>query len=58
MLLGIIEWLKFIDAPAHIADLERYHAHGSRMADNRIAIVTDHPEDLVGTDPPSRNSGT
>jgi hypothetical protein len=56
VLLGITERLEFVDAPGHAADLNRYRARGYRMAGNRIAIVTDHPEDLVEVHPPSRGS--
>ncbi len=44
----------FGDAPGHAADLERYRARGYRMVNNRIDIVTDHPEDLVEVHRPSR----
>lgn len=47
MLLGTTERIEFVDAPAHAADLKRYRARGYRMRDNRIAIVTDDPEDLI-----------
>ena len=47
MLLGITERLEYVDAPSHVEDLKRYRARGYAMAGNRIAIVTDHPEDLV-----------
>ncbi len=40
-----------MDAPGHGEDLERYRARGSRMANNRIDIVTD-----LEVHPPSRNS--
>ena len=56
MLLGITERLEFVDAPGHVADLKRYQARGYRMAGNRIAVVTDHPEDLVEVHPPSRGT--
>jgi|GEM_PF-1340981 hypothetical protein len=45
-----------VDAPGHIADLERYRDQGYRMAGNRIAVVTDHPVDLVGVHPPSHGA--
>ena len=32
----------------------RYRARGYAMAGNRIAVVTDRPEDLVEVHPPSR----
>ena len=32
----------------------RYRARGYAMGGNRIAIATDHPEDLVEVYPPSR----
>ena len=54
MLLGITERLEYVDAPSHVEDLERYRARGYTMAGNRIAIVTDHPEDLIEVHPPSR----
>ena len=47
---------EFGDAPGHVEDLERYRARGYRMVNNRIDIVTDHPEDLVEVHPPSRGS--
>ena len=54
-----ITWRVFV--PHHpeflrdsVEDLERYRARGYAMAGNRIAIVTDHPEDLVEVHPPSR----
>ena len=56
VLPGITERLKFVDAPSHVEDLERYRARGYRMVTNRIDIVTDHPEDLVEVHPPSRSS--
>ena len=56
VLLGITERLEFVDAPGHVEDLERYRARGYRMVNNRIDIVTDHPEDLVEVHPPSRGS--
>ena len=54
VLLGITERLEYVDAPSHAADLARYRARGYAMAGNRIAVVTDHPEDLVEVHPPSR----
>ena len=54
MLPGITGRLEFVDAPSHAADLERYRARGYRMVNNRIDIVTDHPEDLVEVHLPSR----
>ena len=48
VLLGITERLEYVDAPSMPGDLERYRARGYAMADNRIAIVTDHAEDLCG----------
>jgi hypothetical protein len=56
VLLGITERLEFVDAPGHVDDLKRYQARGYRMAGNRIAVVTDHPEDLVEVHPPSRGT--
>ena len=56
VLLGITERLEYVDAPSHIEDLERYRARGYAMRNNRIAIVTDHPEDLVEVHPPSRGT--
>ena len=56
VLLGITERLKFVDAPGHVEDLKRYRARGYRMADNRIAIVTDQPMKMVEVHPPSVNS--
>ncbi len=53
VLLQVTERLEFVDAPGHVKDLERYHARGYRMVNNRIDIVTDHPEDLVEVHPPS-----
>ena len=37
-----------------VEELERYRARGYVMAGNRIAIVTDQPEDLVEVHPPLR----
>ncbi|MGD9938008.1 MAG: hypothetical protein AB7S61_11125 [Methanoregulaceae archaeon] len=54
VLLGIAERLESVDAPSHVKDLKRYRARGYAMAGNRIAVVTDHPEDLVEVHPPSR----
>ena len=54
VLLGITERLEYVDAPSHVEDLKRYRARGYAMAGNRIAIVTDHPEDLIEVHPPSR----
>ena len=56
MLLGVTERLEFVDAPGHVADLARSRAPGYRMAGNRIAVVTDHPVDLVGVHPPSHGA--
>gem|GEM_PF-694706 len=56
MLLGITERLEFVDAPGHVEDLERYRARGYAMKGNRIAVVTDHPDDLVEVHPRSRGS--
>lgn len=56
MLLGVTERVEFVDAPGHTADLARYRARGYAMRDNRIAIVTDDPEDLIEVHPPSRGS--
>ena len=56
MLLGITERLEYVDAPGHVADLERYRARGYVMAGNRIAIVTDRPMEVVEVHPPSVNS--
>ena len=56
VLLGITERLEFVDAPGHVEDLGRYRARGYAMRGNRIAVVTDHPEDLVEVHPPSRGS--
>ena len=54
VLLGITERLEYVDSPSHVEDLKRYRARGYAMAGNRIAIMTDHPEDLVEVHPPSR----
>lgn len=54
--LGITERLEFVDAPGHVEDLKRYRARMNAMKGNRIAVVTDHPEDLVEVHPPSRGS--
>jgi hypothetical protein len=54
--LGVTERLEFVDAPSHAGDLERYRSRGYLMRDNRIAIVTDDPEDLIEVHPPSRGS--
>ena len=54
VLLGCTERLEYVDAPSHVEDLKRYRARGYAMAGNRIAIVTDQPEDLVEVHPPSR----
>ena len=54
MLLGVTERLEYVDPPSHIEDLKRYRARGYVMAGNRIAIVTDRPEDLVEVHSPSR----
>ena len=54
VLLGITERPEYVDAPSHVEDLKRYRARGYAMAGNRIAIVTDQPEDLVEVHPPSR----
>ena len=54
MLLGVTERLEYVDAPSHVEDLKRYRARGYAMAGNRIAIVTDRPDDLVEVHPPSR----
>ena len=56
MLLGFTEKLEFVDAPSHVEDLEGYRARGYAMKGNRIAIITDHPEDLVEMHPPSCGS--
>jgi len=56
VLLGITERLEYVDAPSHVEDLERYRARVYRMAGNRVAITTDHPEDLVEVQPTSRGS--
>ncbi len=56
MFLGVTERLEFVDAPSHAGDLKRYRARGYAMRNNRIDIVTDHPEDLVEVHPPSRGS--
>ena len=56
VLLGITERLEYVDAPSHVEDLKRYRARGYAMTGNRIAIVTDLPEDLVEVHPPSRGS--
>lgn len=45
-----------VDTSGHIADLERYRAQGYRMAGNRIAVVTDHPKDLVDVHSPSQGT--
>ena len=54
VLPGITKQLGYVDAPSHVEDLVRYRARGYRMAGNRIAITTDHPEDLVEVHPHSR----
>ena len=54
VLLGCTERLEYVDAPSHVEDLKRYRARGYAMAGNRIAIVTDRPEELVEVHPPSR----
>lgn len=51
LLLGIRERLVFVDT----ADLARCRARGYRMTGNRIAVVTDNPEDLVEVHPPPRH---
>ena len=56
MLLGITERLEFVDAPSHAEDLKRYRARGYAMRDNRMAIVTDRPMEVVEVHPPSANS--
>lgn len=45
-----------MDAPGHVEDLKRYRARGYAMAGNRIAVVTDHPMEVVEVHPPSVNS--
>ena len=45
-----------MDAPSHVEDLEQYRARGSRMAGNRIRIVTDRPQSVVEVQQPSVNS--
>ena len=54
VLLGVTERLEYVDAPSHVEDVKRYRARGYAMTGNRIAIVTDQPEDLVEVHPPSR----
>ena len=54
MLLGVTDRLEFVDAPGDVEDLERYRARGYATRGNRVAVVTDHPEDLVEVHPPSR----
>ncbi|HOT94898.1 MAG TPA: hypothetical protein PK089_06890 [Methanoregulaceae archaeon] len=56
VLLGCTERLEYVDAPAHAAELERYRARGYAMAGNRIAVVTDHPGEVVEIHPPSRGT--
>ena len=56
VLLGITERLEFVDAPGHVADLERYEARGHAMTGNRIVIVTDRPMECVEVHPPSANT--
>ena len=56
MLLGITERLEVVDAPGHVDDLKRYRARGYTIKNNRIAIVTDRPMEVVEVHPPSANS--
>ena len=46
--------MEYVDAPSHVEEVKRYRARGNAMVGNRIAVVTDRPEDLVEVDPPSR----
>ena len=45
-----------MDAPGHVEDLNRYQARRYAMKNNRIAIVIDHPEDLLEVHRSSRGS--
>jgi hypothetical protein len=42
-----------VDAPGYAADLDRIPGPGYTIRNNRIAVVTDRLEDLLGVHPPS-----